>query len=71
MRHVEARHPKNEPTGAILWPRHTPYVCGDRVRGTVVMVMENGILEMTPEFARSFADEMLVHVSDVQGSNGT
>ena len=60
------RHPKHERNGAILWPRHQPYIVGDRVRGTVLLIMEHGVLEMIPAYAKAFADEILTHASDVQ-----
>lgn len=66
-KHTAERHPKNEPEGAILWPRHQPYICGDRMRGTVILIMDNAVMEMTPEYAKAFADEMLTHAADVQG----
>lgn len=70
-RHNTGRHPKNEPEGAILWPRRQPYVCGDRMRGTVILIMEHGVLEMVPEYAKAFAEEILTHVADVRADNGS
>lgn len=59
------KHPKDTPEGAILWPRHQPYVVGDRMRGTVLIITETSIMEMVPAYAKAFADEMLTHASDV------
>lgn len=70
MSHIDGRHPKNDPNGAILWPRHQPYICGDRLRGTVILVMEHGIMEMTPDYAKAFAEEILTHSADVRQDNG-
>lgn len=66
MTHTNPKHPANE-GGALLWDRRQPYLCGDRSRGTVILVTEAGIIEMTPEWAKSFAQEMLFHASDVEG----
>jgi hypothetical protein len=66
MSHVNPKHPAND-GGAIMWARNQLYLCGDRSRGTIIMVIENGVLEMTPEWAKSFAEEILFHASDVEG----
>jgi len=68
--HNTGRHPKNEPEGAILWPRNQPYICGDRMRGTVILIMEHGVLETIPEYAKAFAEEILTHAADVRADNG-
>lgn len=59
------KHPKDTSEGAIVWGRETPYLVGDRVRHTVVLVLADRIWEMTPDYAREFAKEILTHADDV------
>lgn len=64
LKNVE-QHPKDTATGGIFWGRDTIYVCGDRARGTVILVTPDGVMEMTPERARQLAEEMGNHAADV------
>lgn len=65
MEHVNPKHPSKTNSGCLLWGRNQPWITGDRCRGTVLLIMESGVMEMTPEFARSFAQEILTHCDDV------
>lgn len=58
-------HPKDNPEGCKAYGRGTYYVVGDRMRGTVLLITPESILEMTPQYAKKFAEEIATHADDV------
>jgi hypothetical protein len=64
--HENELHPRDTKDGAVYWPRQTFWLVGDRMRGTVVLVTPDGIIEMMPWYAESMAGEMNHHATDVR-----
>lgn len=58
-------HPRDVEGGMVFWKRDsTLYVVGDRVRGTVLLVLPGAVVELMPETARFLAGEMAHHAAD-------